>query len=230
MHLAASNNDIHLIDYALKLGDENGVSNIDVPNKEGWTPAHFAGFLDNFDALNLLIENGSDVTKKNNNNLSCYEEMIRNDNKDLLECIFGTVKQDQKMRDISTLGSYSILHLAASSNGPKCLTFLLANEKESPNQICNKHDQATPLHFCVLSQNVENAKILLRYGANPNTADAAGNTPMHFAVSSQSLKMVKVLDEYGADATKRNIDDICPIDISITEDIKDIKFHFSSLP
>ena len=56
-----------------------------------------------------------------------------------------------------------------------------------------------------------------------------GNTPLHFAVSSQSLKMVKILDEYGADATKQNIDEICPIDIAITEDIKDIKFHFSSL-
>ena len=41
--------------------------------------------------------------------------------------------------------------------------------------------------------------------------------------------MVKVLDEYGADATKRNMDDICAIDISITEDIKDIKFHFTGL-
>ena len=80
MHVAASNNDIHLIDYALQVDN----SNIDVPNKEGWTPAHFAGFLDNFDALNLLIENGSDITKKNNNNLSCYEEMVRNDNSDLL--------------------------------------------------------------------------------------------------------------------------------------------------
>ena len=41
--------------------------------------------------------------------------------------------------------------------------------------------------------------------------------------------MVKILDEYGADATLQNIDEICPIDIAITEDIKDIKFHFSSL-
>ena len=41
--------------------------------------------------------------------------------------------------------------------------------------------------------------------------------------------MVKILDEYGADATLQNQDEICPIDIAITEDIKDIKFHFSSL-
>jgi len=39
-----------------------------------------------------------------------------------------------------------------------------------------------------------------------------------------------LLEEYGADGLAKNVDDICPIDMAITEDIKDIKMHFMSLP
>jgi hypothetical protein len=39
-----------------------------------------------------------------------------------------------------------------------------------------------------------------------------------------------MLEEYGADGLNKNIDDISPIDMAITEDIKDIKMHFMSLP
>ena len=40
---------------------------------------------------------------------------------------------------------------------------------------------------------------------------------------------MKTLEEYGANGKLQNVDGICPIDMSITEDIKDIKFHFMSL-
>ena len=52
---------------------------------------------------------------------------------------------------------------------------------------------------------------------------------MHFAVANQNLRLVKSLEEFGADGTVKNKDGICPIDISITEDIKDVKMYFMSL-
>lgn len=53
-----------------------------------------------------------------------------------------------------------------------------------------------------------------------------GNTPMHFAVAAKNLSLVRILDEYNADATIKNMDGVCPIDVSITEDLRDIKLHF----
>ena len=82
------------------------------------------------------------------------------------------------------------------------------------------------MHFAIVSNNLENAKILLRNGAQVNGKDGNENTPMHFAVSNNNLRSVRLLDEYGANAALMNVDDICPIDISITEDLKDIKMHF----
>jgi hypothetical protein len=66
------------------------VSNL--TNNEGWTPAHFAGFLNNFDALNLLIENGAELNIKNKNGLSTFDEIVRHDHSDLFECVWPYAK------------------------------------------------------------------------------------------------------------------------------------------
>lgn len=224
-HMAASNNDIHMLDYFIQL---NQHQTLEMQNIEGWTPAHMAGMLNNFDALNLLIENGVDLEKRNRNKLTVYEEIVRSDNADLLECIYPYVKDFQHKRNLKQEGTFGIVHLAASS-GPKCLEFLLEKAKEYPNQICNDKDKATPLHFAVLSENQDNLRVLVRNGANVNARDSAGNTPLHFAVTKRSLKLVKLLEEFGADATIENADEICAIDLSITEDIKEIKMHFMTL-
>lgn len=49
---------------------------------------------------------------------------------------------------------------------------------------------------------------------------------MHFAVMHKNLGIVKLLDEYNADATIKNDDGVCPIDLAISEDLREIKLHF----
>lgn len=51
-----------------------------------------ACFLGNMDAVNLLLENGADLSKKDNSNLTCYDEIVRNDNVDLLSCVYPLIK------------------------------------------------------------------------------------------------------------------------------------------
>ena len=59
VHFAASNNDVHFLDYIIENVGHEAILQM---NNEGWTPAHFASFLNNFDALNLLLENGADCS------------------------------------------------------------------------------------------------------------------------------------------------------------------------
>jgi ankyrin repeat protein len=143
-HVSASNNDIHLLDYFLSLESQDTGSpspQVNIRNKEGWTPAHLAGFLNNFDALNLLMEHGADICAKHDNKLKVYEEIVRADNADLLECIYKPwVVQDQKDRDMSIADSFGILHLASNNDTTKVLQFLLNKAKEFPNQQCNNRD------------------------------------------------------------------------------------------
>ena len=49
---------------------------------------------------------------------------------------------------------------------------------------------------------------------------------MHFAVAVQNLSIVKMLDDFGADATVKNSDDLCPIEIAQNDDSKEIVLHF----
>jgi ankyrin repeat protein len=77
-----------MLDYFIQLGNHES---IDIQNVDGWTPAHFAGCLNNFDALNLLIENGANICKKHKQNLTCYDEIIRSDNAELIECVYPIV-------------------------------------------------------------------------------------------------------------------------------------------
>ena len=91
IHFAASNNDVHLLEYILEQA-ENAKTAANMTNEEGWTPGHFAGFLNNFDSLNLLIENGADLRLKNRNGLSCFDEVVRSDNADLFECVWPYAK------------------------------------------------------------------------------------------------------------------------------------------
>lgn len=133
VHFAASNNDIHFLDYIMEQVDnKEKVANI--KTADGWTPAHYAGFLGNFDSLNLLIENGADLKARNSNQLSTFDEIVRNDHAELFECVWPLASQVK--RDLNEKGSFSFVHLAAGNKSAKTLKFLLES-KESANQICN---------------------------------------------------------------------------------------------
>jgi len=66
---------------------------INAQNKEGWTAVHLAAFLNNFDTLNLLIESGADLQLRNSHEMTCFDEMVRNDHSDLLSCVYDLYKQ-----------------------------------------------------------------------------------------------------------------------------------------
>ena len=129
LHIAAGSNDVHLVDFILsQVEDPSSAAN--VRNEEGWTPCHLAAFLNNFDSLNLLVEAGGDLTKKNDNGMSSFDELVRNDHKDLFECVYDIAETVK--RDLKQPGSFGLIHLAAGQEGHKCLKFLL-DQGESTN-------------------------------------------------------------------------------------------------
>ena len=57
-------------------------------NVEGWTSVHLAAHLNNFDSLNLLLEYGGNLLRKNHVGMTPLEEMVRNDHCELLSCVY----------------------------------------------------------------------------------------------------------------------------------------------
>ena len=95
--------------------------------------------MGNFDSLNLLYEKGADLAnKKHNHKMSCLDEIVRNDNVDLFECIYPLYTNVLAKRNLNESGSFSLLHLAAGNTGSKCLKYLLESGNEYVNQICNE--------------------------------------------------------------------------------------------
>lgn len=90
--MSASTNDLQTLYYILKKS-ANVKDVINVKTKDGWTAAHLAGFMNNFDSLNLLIEMGANLHEKHDHGMTVVDEIIRSDNKDLLSCIYQTYKQ-----------------------------------------------------------------------------------------------------------------------------------------
>jgi ankyrin repeat protein len=95
--------------------------------------------MGNFDSLNLLHEHGADLAnKKHNHKMSCLDEIVRNDNVELLECVYPLYQNVLAKRSLKEHGSFSLLHLASGNNGSKCLKYLLETGTEFVNQICNE--------------------------------------------------------------------------------------------
>jgi ankyrin repeat protein len=78
---------------------------------------------------------------------------VANDFKDLLSCIVYN-GDDRKPRDLSIKNTFGLLHIAAAKPNSKCLNYLVKRRGIDLNEICNKFDHATPLHFAVLANNV----------------------------------------------------------------------------
>lgn len=146
LHICGMSGDVKTLGVALKSLEKR---HIDIPSEEGFTAAHLACMRSHMDVLNLLIENGADLVKRNTHGSTCFEELMKQDDFDLLECIYPHYGHLQR-RQFREAGQFPMIHMAAGSPGSQCLKYLI--EKGEPvNQLCNDYDKATPLQFAVLA-------------------------------------------------------------------------------
>jgi ankyrin repeat protein len=117
LHIAACENDVRMLDYVCKA---KTTKSIDLPMNDGCTPAHQASSRGSFDALNFLIEHGSDLCKRNDLLHTCFDEIIMQDNLDLLECVYQYSRNLK--RNYKDAGHFQMIHNAAGTqSGSKCL-------------------------------------------------------------------------------------------------------------
>jgi ankyrin repeat protein len=101
-----------------------------------------------------------------------------------------TKHPDKSMRD--SFGR-TALHLAMFQKNPALIKLLL-DKGYDVNARCSGNG-ATPLHDAVSANNVEGAKLLIRYGANRNIRNAQGLTPLQEARRDGSQVMIQLLSQ-----------------------------------
>ena len=112
-----------------------------------------------------------------------------------------------------TQNGKSLLHLAARIPHPFLLQCLI-DKFENVNLV----DQGfmTPLHEACKAGCLENAKLLLEYGANVNALTSQGNTPLMFLAyrNYHEPKFVKLLLKHNAKCDVENNNNMRAIDIA----------------
>ena len=93
-HICATLNSLKTLDFLIPFEKD-----IDIINKEGWTPAHIASLMGHGDMLNLLIEHGAKILLKHNSKMHCLHEIIRANHKELLEAVYKYIGEDDQTRN-----------------------------------------------------------------------------------------------------------------------------------
>lgn len=186
LHLAASSNAHNSIRYLLTLGFD-----VNINDNFQSTPLHEAADNDAIDAAEILLTAGANVhalthTQNAPVSLACSIEMLS------LLHVHGA-----DLNFVSGEGRWPLWDFAECTD-PEGVTWLLDNGAD----INTRSSWGTALHTAVAHDNLENIRILLAAGCDPNTKDCDGDTPL---LRSNSISAAKLLLEAGADPTIRHL-------------------------
>ncbi|NXN79638.1 ANR26 protein, partial [Bombycilla garrulus] len=107
----------------------------------------------------------------------------------------------------------TLLHLA-SANGHADVIRHLAENKWQLNVVDNL--KRTPLMHAVHYEQEKCVAVLLEHGADPNLADADGNTALHLAVLSGNTTVAGLLLEHNANSDAQNQEGYTPLNIAVS--------------
>lgn len=144
-------------------------------------------------------------------------------NGDEPHCNFDELQNIVDRESICTLtpSGNSGVHFSAISAQPACLYFFITRAKEIID-IRNSNGE-TALHWACSSGYLENVKILLGSGADPNAKDHYGNTILHFAVQAGKYEIVDyLLQNKLGDVHIKNYDNETALDVALEEQDKKI--------
>ena len=184
-------------------------ANPNVANTHKWTPVHYAAVANNAQMLKLLHQHGGELqstTLKENSPLSLA---IMNDSEGAAVLLILKNAALVKWRNSY---NWTVLHLAASSNGLKMLKLLSGLAEIDLNVVTSKGH--TPLAIAVMQKCSQAAEVLLKAKANPDVPNTKGWTALHIAAEKDAYNMVHLLCEVGANTEVQTVMGSTPLCIA----------------
>lgn len=192
--------------FAASRGDLEGLkslvsqgANPNLADYDGRTPMHVACSKGHAEIVHYLISIGANVNAIDRFNGKPRDDAVRHGFDEISEILIKAGADKPSTQFENDL-------INASFNGDLLAVEKLLNAKVSPN--CSDYDGRTPLHLAAAKRNIEVARILLTFGANPNaegnlifsSADRFGGTPLADAVRNKKRlgqdEIVDLLREY----------------------------------
>jgi ankyrin repeat protein len=186
--------------------------NVPTRSQAHHTPLLLAAWLGRAEIFALLVENGADITARNEDGLTSLIIAAYGGNMELVDFALrsGALPDEQTDANVTALmvaaahGRIASLNITADYQARKALVgdFELIVERlieagADVNRV--DADGKTALMHAVANQRIEAVKILLTKGADAGKSDRTGNNPLSIAhrlkMSSQKDEIIKMLKE-----------------------------------
>jgi ankyrin repeat protein len=164
-----------------------GLPLIDIRDKDGHIPLHYAIVKKNVIATKLLIEKGSDINASDNDGNSSLQLAIYSKNRDLFDMILNT---NPFINHVTTTGE-SALHIAINIGASKMARVLI--DKGIDINLRDYEYEIGALDYAINMGDHEIVKYLIDKGVEINTQDYYGNTPIHYLLKENMLPILKIV-------------------------------------
>jgi len=197
IHIAASDGDLAELQKQL----ERGV-NINIQDKDGLTPLHYACRFGHKKIIKYLILQGaSPLIREYKNGNNPIEMSLLYGDVEIVKMFFEIGKINFK--DTIPANNFTLLHMAAACKCASLAKYFITlgfdvNMQEKQEDIGKR----TPLAWACQEGDLRIAKLLVNNGANVNIDDGHA-TPLYIAVAEGHVNLVKYLLKQGADINKK---------------------------
>lgn len=203
---------------------------VDIQDKEGFSPLHWASWEENQLTIEILVERGgANVNMQTNRGYTPLHLAILQGSEDLVQFFV----QNGAWVNIPDIDEQTPLHMATATGnvqlvellldrgayinsvddfGESCLHYAVRDHQmeiakvlldRRISQIANE-DGEFPFDLAFSLGDEEMVKLLLQYGSSLNRRTAEGETPLHQAVKDCNEPMVRLLIDNGADVNQKN--------------------------
>ena len=158
-------------------------TDVNVKDKDGWTPLHLAAWKSHKKIVELLIDKGANVNANTTDRWSVLDMALSGTDKDIIDLIKasgGTSNADQSIFVASGIGNLEVVerHLASGLN---------VNAKSVNGW--------TLLHYAADQKKV--AEFLLLKGADVNAKSDRSETPLDLAIEDNHTETANLLRKHG---------------------------------
>lgn len=145
--------------------------------KDGWTPLHYAVYVNSLEMCRLLLDAGACINSKTNDGLTplhfaCFDKLF-----EIVELLISA-GADLNSQDKRIAGSIRF--------------------------VCRHVGGFTPLHYTVSVKSYEISQLLIDAGANIHSKANDGRTPLHLAYTD--ISMLRLLINAGVDVNCKDIE------------------------
>jgi ankyrin repeat protein len=206
-HFAALAGHAHILRWLIDLH-----LNVDSGSVDGSTPLRIAAVAGHLEAVNVLLQNGANVTNTFGHLKSTLlHDVAGRGHVHILQRII-IYFEDSNVRDSL---QRTAMHLAATFGHVEIGQVLVAHGADIN---AKRAGDVTPLHLAAASGRMLFVEFLLHQGCDILSISQSCSTPLHFASENGHANILKLLVEFGFDVNAENADGYTPLTWSVSSD------------